>query len=96
VQQIAYAYESEIHEYVAEEERKGIKIGVSREQWSIPCAAHTMAEIKIARFSMSNGIGVVALDATDVAKLFPNGKFHSLTRAFVEVRLSICLLCIGG
>jgi hypothetical protein len=44
-------------------------------------------KIKPVRFTMSNGIIVVALDTSDVDKLFSKDKFHALTRAFVEVEL---------
>ena len=80
-----YAYEREIHDYAAEEERKGIKIDVSRERLNIPLVAHVVVKIKVALFIMSDGVGVVALDTANVDKLFPKNQVQSLTRVFVEV-----------
>ena len=70
VQQIVYAYKREIHEYVAEEKRNGIQTDVSRKRLNVPLAPHAIVKIRVARFTMSNGVGVVALDAPNVDKLF--------------------------
>jgi hypothetical protein len=88
VQQTVYAYEREIHEYVAEKERKGIKIDVSRERLNVPLSRHAVVKIKVARFTMSSGVGVVAVDAANADKLFSKYQVQSLTRAFVEGGLS--------
>jgi hypothetical protein len=85
VQQIVYAYEREIHDYVAEEEAKSIKVEVSKDRLNGPWAPHAVVKIKVAWFTMSDRVGVVALDAANVDKLFPRNQIQSLIRAFVEV-----------
>lgn len=48
MQQIIYAYERGIHDYVAEEEAKGIKIEVSKDRLNVPWASHAVVKIKVA------------------------------------------------
>jgi hypothetical protein len=67
---------------------KGIKIDVSRDLLNVPWTPHAVAKIKVVRFTMSDGVGVVALDIANVDKLFPKNQVQSLTRAFVEVELA--------
>jgi hypothetical protein len=47
-----------------------------------------VVKIKAARFTMSGGVGVVAVDAANADKLFSKYQVQSLTRAFVQGGLS--------
>jgi hypothetical protein len=94
VQQVIFAYDSEIEDYSREQKIKGRKIHIQREQIPIPCGNNAVEKIKTARFTMSDGVRVLALDADDLERLFPEEQMRVLTRAFVEVskRRSICAM----
>ena len=85
VQQVIYAYESEIQDYSAEQKSNGRKMPVRKENLRIPCGANAVGKIRTARFTMSDGVRVVALDADDLKVLFPGEQMRALTRAFIEV-----------
>ncbi len=85
VAQIAFAYEHEIQDYAAERRSKGFKINITRDQVNCPIGPNSMDKIRVTKFTMHDGVRVIALDVDDVEMLFPKEKIHDLTRAFVEV-----------
>jgi hypothetical protein len=85
VQQVVFAFEKELKDYVAEQKSKGVKIAMRRETLRIPGVKKTAAKIRVAEFKMTDGVRVVALDADDVERVFPCEEFRSFTRSFVEV-----------
>lgn len=87
VQQIVFAFEKELKDYVVEQKSKGVKIIIRKETLRVPGVHKTTAKIRVAEFEMNDGVRVVALDANDVERIFPCDEFRSLTRAFVEVRV---------
>lgn len=85
VQQVIFAYESEIQDYSAEQKSDGRKMPVHKENLRIPCGTNAVGKIRTSRFTMPDGVRVVALDADDLEVLFPSEKMRALTTAFIEV-----------
>jgi hypothetical protein len=85
VQQIAFTFEKELKDYVAEQKSKGVKVSIRRETLRVPGVNKATAKIRVAEFKMCDGVRVVALDSDDVERIFPCKEFRSLTRSFVEV-----------
>jgi hypothetical protein len=87
-QQIVFAYEKEIKDYVAEQKSKGVKISIRRETLRVPGVHRSIAKVRVVEFKMCDGVRVVSLDADDVERIFPCEELRSLTRSFVEVSLT--------